>query len=289
MDVQRSGQLQNHLKDRIAARASGPDLGILHELATDFFQKTAEHREAVNHHRIHSSALLPDSSGLPSNRRPLAYLKYSFVNAFKFKPQTGETRPSQAEAAATLGDFIDARIEAAGGDLGSIQATKKAYLDAKKIDDSVTLLDHSLRVFISHVRVSMKLCPTGKRDIAVAQLAETQQVIAANPDIAPNFPQLNRDDIWAPFGYVLVRAWLERNLEKSIDLLEKFQRGFNEFDVMEEHQKLWQQRRALAEDLGMPDLAKVCADVAHEYDAPRHRALDDAWNAKMVGTYEPKF
>lgn len=287
LSAQKGVQLNELLRSRIAANASAPKQTKLSEIASDFFQTTADHRRAVEHRRIHSSAHLPDSSGLPGKWKPFPYLKYTVSNFFKAIPEPFEAQEKQARAAASLGEIIDRNILAVGGDLDRVDATKASYLAAKTINDNVSALDASLRVFLSHVRVSRKFCPMEKMKDAHQQLADTREVVARFPERTKTFPTFEPDEITAPWGYVFHRNSLERNLERYIDQIGEFQKDFNEFDVMAEHQKLWEARGLAAQNLGLQEEAKLCAEVAEQFDADYFRTLDRAWAEKSVGTYAP--
>jgi hypothetical protein len=287
LSAQKGLHLNKLLKSRIAANASAPKSTKLSEIASDFFQTTADHRRAVEHRRIHSSAHLPDSSGLPGKWRPLPYLKYAVSNLFKAIPEPFETQEKQATAASALGEIIDRNILAAGGNLNRVDVTKATYLAAKTVNDSISALDASLRVFLSHVRVSRKFCPMEKMEAAHQQLAHTRETFARFPEYTKTFPTLEPDEITAPWGYMFHRNSLERNLERYIDQIGEFQKDFNEFDVMAEHQKLWKSRGLAAQNSGLQEEAKLCAEVAEQFDADYFGTLDRAWAEKSVGTYAP--
>jgi hypothetical protein len=289
LSAQKSTQLLEIFKNRIATNVSTPGPNRLGEIASDFFQRISDHRKAVERRRIHSSARLPDTTGLPSDWKPLSYLKYTFSNLFKESLETSETLERQARAADALGEIVDRNIASTGGDLSEVEKAKAGYLIAKTVDDSVSALDARLRTFLSHVRVSLKICPEGKMEAALKQLDDVHQVLAQYPEIATTFPPLERSEITAPWGYMFERPGLERNLERHVDLIAEFQGGFNEFNVMSEHQKLWQQRSLASQASGLHEEARICSEVAQQYDAAYFRTLESAWTEKSVGTYAPKF
>ncbi len=287
LSAKKSAQLLELFKERIAAKASANGVKLV-ESAGEFFLTISEHRKAVERHRIHSSARLPDGSGHPADWKPLSYLKYTFSNLFKGSAKTSKTLESQARAAAALGEIVDRNIAVSGGDLSGVEAAKEKYMIAKTVDDSISALDVSLRTFLSHVRVSPKFCPEEKMEAALQQFDDTQQVIARYPDIGKKFPALERSEIVAPWGYMAERRGLEKNLERNIDLISEYQRDFNEFDVMSEHQKVWQERSRASERLGLHEEARICSEVAQQYDAAYFNELNSAWSKVSAGTYTPK-
>jgi exonuclease VII small subunit len=287
VSANRSAQYLQAVHDRIRKNASlsaVPAAKTIEELAGDFFEKTSAYRAAVEFHRIRNATdLFPDADGLPA-RNFRAYAGYALRNLFR-SPDTLGTEAAQLKSATELGDAVDMRITASGGLSTDILRARDRYATTRRLNESVVALDESMRDYHSAIGLS-KYCPTGALDRALTQLAKTMETVGQSPELAEKFPVIDGKDISA--GFIYVRGHVLRHLEAYIDALGELRDEFNEFDVMRDHQELWQKRAEACASQRLGAEAAICLEVAEQFDHTYFEGLQKAWSERSISTYSPR-
>lgn len=284
------------VKSRIETKLATEE-PTLEGLMAKFMDTVSKHRLQTELMRIDSRGFVPAEDGTPIRdwfkgwgpsivaglRRAVWHLHF-------------DREGGQDKAAANLGEYVDAAIRRSGGDTTVIDGMIEAHRKLDEIDAAIDKLREDVSYIPFAVGASNLTMGVGagklanadnaSRAISSAQRAHEKaaELVRENADLSSVFPSLHIDKVGmfrmlaSPFNPDAGDAVKEA--KAMLPLIDEFKNSLDEWDVMAAFETIWQNRAAACQALGMDSEAKICAEVAKEYDSAYFEALHRSWDHK---------
>ncbi|MCZ7861873.1 hypothetical protein O9X98_10840 [Agrobacterium salinitolerans] len=284
---------------KIRARLEGsatanPVAPSLEGLMADFLDAVSKFRKQTELKRIDTSGFAPNEDGRPIHDWFKGWGP-SIVAGLRsfFWDGNFDREGRQNETAAELGKYIDGAIRSAGGNTTVIDGKLEAHEALQRIDEAVVALREAVSYVPFAVGASNLTLGAGAGKLANASNAsgaikkahvlhgKVSELIAKHPDLQEHFPTLDMQKVgtFSMLGSPITPGAGDA-VTKAKDMLPKideFRKSLDSWDVMAAYEDIWKNRAAACQALGLEAEAKVCAEVATQYDSAYFEALAVSW------------
>ena len=277
----------------------------LDSLTAVFYDKVSKNRAKEEAIRVERSDHLPSDDGTPVKPSYLKGWVPLFKNSMKWAYEDMFDREgAQSKAANELGSHVDLAIRKRGGSTEIIAAKLADHDRMRDIDRSVIVLRDAIAYIpfavgannATAMGTAAKLANSSNASGAINKARNAYEtcatLLADSPELLRRFPRLEVKSVGlfplmaAPFDGGSANA--ASDAKEMLPLVDQFREELNSFDVMEAFQGVWQDRAAICHALGLATEARVCADVASEYDSSYFEKLDALWrNPEKTARAEP--
>lgn len=286
-------KVHERIKGAIAVEAVPPSLD---SLMANFLDAVSKFRHQTELKRVSASGYVASEDGTPI-KNLLRGIGPSILAGLRseFWYSLFDREGNQNNAANALGAHIDTAIRNAGGDTSQISEMLAGWDKLDKIDAAID----DLREHVAYIPFAVgmnnitppsaaKLANAGNASRAIEKARhaheKTAALVADSQDLAKTFPSLsiNHVSLFTMLGSPLTSdgSTAVKAAREMLPLIDDFKQSLDKWDVMSAFETIWQNRAATCQVLGLHEEARICSEVAAQYDVVYFEALDQSWEAK---------
>lgn len=289
-------KIRGRIEDSLAVNEDAAP--SLEGLMADFLDAVSKFRKQTELKRIDVTGFVPADDGRPVNDWFKGWGPSIVAGVRRFFWDGNFDREgSQDQAAAKLGNHVDAAIRSAGGDTSIIDGKLKAHEALQSIDEAALALREAVSYVPFAVGASNLTIGAGAGKLYNANNAsraiekahdlhgKVSDLIAAHPDLQEHFPTLDMRKVgmFSMLGSPITEDAGEAvsKAKEMLPKIDEFRQSLDSWDVMAAYEDIWKNRAAACQALGLQAEAKVCVEVATQYDSAYFEALDTAWTESL--------